>query len=65
MPSLPCMFCGKDVEVSERGLEMQGVFNTFCRGDTDCEDRFAWHEGPMPAGYSWPDLPGDLDSFGH
>lgn len=40
---MPCIECGKMVEVKINGLEMQGVFNVFCTG-TDCEDKYAFKQ---------------------
>lgn len=37
---MPCLGCGKDVEVKRGGYEESGVFNVFCQGG-ECEDRYA------------------------
>lgn len=38
--AMPCLNCGKPVEVAKEGYEAQGVFNVFCPGG-ECEDTYA------------------------
>jgi hypothetical protein len=40
---MPCLECGKSVEVGVGSLEHKGVFNVFCTGG-DCEDRYAFKQ---------------------
>jgi endogenous inhibitor of DNA gyrase (YacG/DUF329 family) len=40
--NMPCLNCGKPVEVDIDSYEANGVFNVFCSGD--CEDRYAWKQ---------------------
>jgi hypothetical protein len=37
---MPCLFCGKPVEVKETSYEARGIFNVFCPGG-NCEDLYA------------------------